>query len=73
MTFLGTKHSKPQQRGVLSGLQADHLVRAPRAGLHRPLQDEPHQPVSPLHPPRQGTSVLHRRLLCQESEQCAHA
>ena len=36
MTFLGTKHSKPQQRGVLSALQDDQPVSAPRAGLHVP-------------------------------------
>ena len=34
MTFLGNKHSKPQQRGVLAGLQDEHPVSPPPAGLH---------------------------------------
>lgn len=36
MTFLGNKHSKPQQRGVLSALQEDHPVsiQACAARLH---------------------------------------
>ena len=40
MTFLGTKHSKPQQRGVLSALQEDHPVGLPCC--KGPLQPELH-------------------------------
>ncbi len=42
MTFLGTKHSKPQQRGVLSALQDDQPVSALHAGLHQALQHALH-------------------------------
>lgn len=51
MTFLGTKHSRPQQRGVLPALQAEHPVSAPRAGLRRPLRHELHQPILTFRPP----------------------
>ncbi len=38
MTFLGTKHSKSQQRGVFSALQDDQPVSAPHSGMHVALQ-----------------------------------